>query len=69
LRYWVPGTDLPELHLTDHLAKPHRRAAQRIAHAFCLPILDHFRPAWPEESYPLKISEEVRQRLAKELKE
>lgn len=69
LRYWSPGTELPEVHLTNHLARPHRRAIQRIAHAVCLPILDRLRPAWPEEAYPLKISDEVTKRLAEELKE
>jgi hypothetical protein len=68
LRRWQPGTELPEFHFTNHIAKFHKRAAQRLAHAFCLPILDRFRPHWPEETYPQKISPEIVARLAEELK-
>jgi len=66
---WQPGTPLPELHLTNHLAKTPRRAAQRIIHAFGLPMLDRLRSSWPEGTYPQKISDEVVQRLAEDLKE
>jgi glycosyltransferase involved in cell wall biosynthesis len=67
LKYWTPGTDLPEFHFTNHLAKPHKRVAQRLAHAFCLPVLDRLRPHWPEETHPQKISAEIVKLLDQQL--
>jgi glycosyltransferase involved in cell wall biosynthesis len=69
LRYWQPGTKLPEFHFTNHLAKPHKRAMQRFAHAFGLPLLDRLRPHWPEETYPQKISPEIQSELESQLRD
>jgi hypothetical protein len=59
LRYWAPGSELPELGYTQHLAKPHKRAAQRLVHAMLLPVLDRRRAGWPEDANPQRISPEV----------
>jgi glycosyltransferase involved in cell wall biosynthesis len=69
LQHWKPGTELPEFHLTNHLAKLPKRAAQRFAHTFCLPMLDRLRASWPEGAYPQKIAPEIVARLEAELKE
>jgi glycosyltransferase involved in cell wall biosynthesis len=69
LRHWQWGTKLPEFHFTNHLAKPHKRAAQRFAHTFCLPVLDRLRPRWTEEAYPQKISADVQAELEKQLRD
>ncbi|MDF2760954.1 MAG: hypothetical protein K0S99_3589 [Thermomicrobiales bacterium] len=55
LHHWQPGSPLPELHFPNHLAKAHVRAAQRIAHAWLLPLLDRLRPPYPEGAYPRRI--------------
>ena len=52
LRYWKPGTALPEMHFWNHLAPFPKRALQRLAHAWFLPLLDRFRPRYPESAYP-----------------
>ena len=56
LHHWQPGSPLPEFHFTNHLARPHVRAAQRIAHACLLPVLDRLRSRYPDEAYPQRIA-------------
>lgn len=68
LKHWSPGTPLQAVHQTNHLAKPHIRIAQRLAHACLLPLLDRRRPGWPQEAYPQRIPPEVVALLEKELK-
>lgn len=68
LKHWTPGKPLAEVHQTNHLAKPHVRLAQRLAHAFLLPVLDRRRARWPEDTYPQRIWPEVVARLERELK-
>ena len=63
LQYWQPGSALPEVHFANHLAKPHLRAAQRIAHACLLPMLDRLRPPYPAEAYPQKVPPDATKRL------
>jgi len=67
LKFWHPGTVLPEYHFTNHLAKPHKRLAQRLAHTLCMPLLDRLRPHWPEEAYPQNISAETQAELETQL--
>jgi hypothetical protein len=55
LRYWKPGTELPQLHLTNHLAPMPKRAIQRLAHAWFLPVLDSCRATYPDSAYPERI--------------
>jgi glycosyltransferase involved in cell wall biosynthesis len=55
LHHWEPGSPLPEHHFTNHLAKPHVRAAQRIAHACLLPMLDRLRTGHSDTAYPQRI--------------
>ena len=55
LKHWHPDTDLREVHLTNHLAKPHIRLMQWAAHHFMLPALDSRRPNWPADAYPQRI--------------
>ena len=52
LHYWQPASPLPEFRFANHLAKPHVRAAQRLAHACLLPVLDRLRPRYPDDAYP-----------------
>jgi glycosyltransferase involved in cell wall biosynthesis len=68
LMHWVPGSALPEVHLTNQLALPHVRFAQRVAHATLLPVLDRFRPGWPDDAYPQAIPPDVVALLEQELK-
>jgi hypothetical protein len=68
LKHWNPETPLTEVHQTNHLAKPHRRLAQRLAHTFLLPVLDRRRARWPEGTYPQRITPEIIVRLEQELK-
>jgi glycosyltransferase involved in cell wall biosynthesis len=67
LAHWSPGTPLPEVHQTNHLAKLPKRLAQRLAHTCILPILDCSRGSWPKDAYPQKISPELVARLEQEL--
>jgi hypothetical protein len=67
LQRWVPGSALPEVHQTNHLAPSHKRLAQRIAHAFLLPVLDRARPGWPDGACPQPISPRVVAALEREL--
>jgi hypothetical protein len=69
LQYWRAGESLPEYHFTSHLARFPKRAAQRFAHAFCLPLLDRSRPVWPEETYPQKIPDAVVAELDRQLRD
>jgi glycosyltransferase involved in cell wall biosynthesis len=55
LRHWQPGTLLPEFRFTNHLAHPHVRATQRLAHAWLLPLLDRLRPRYPDSAYPKSV--------------
>jgi glycosyltransferase involved in cell wall biosynthesis len=55
LYHWQPGSSLPDFHFTNHLAQPHVRAAQRIAHACLLPVLDRLRPVHSDFAYPQRI--------------
>jgi len=38
LCHWQPGSELPEVHFTNHLRAPHIRIVQRFVHGLCLPI-------------------------------
>ena len=69
LKYWNPGTELPELHLTNHLKRPHIRLLQKFAHRFLLPLLDSRCATWPAEAYPQRIPAEVVAQLQLELSE
>lgn len=55
LLYWAPGTELPEVKLKNHIAKPSVRIMQRVAHQFFLPVLDRRRATWPADAYPQRI--------------
>lgn len=59
LQRWTPGSELPAVRQTNHLAPPHKRMAQRLAHAFLLPLLDRTRPGWPDDASPQPISPDV----------
>jgi hypothetical protein len=67
LIYWRPGTDLPNPKFRGHLAKPHIRLLQRIAHSWFLPMLDRRRQRWPDDMYPQRIPGAVTSRLKSEL--
>ena len=69
LHYWQPGSPLPEFRFTDHLAKPHMRAAQRLAHACLLPALDRLRPGYPDGAYPQRVSPAEANRISADLGE
>ena len=69
LHHWQPGSPLPEFRFTNHLAQPHVRAAQRIAHAWLLPVLDRLRERHPDHAYPQRIPGDVAQRIGAELRE
>jgi glycosyltransferase involved in cell wall biosynthesis len=68
LRHWAPGSPLPEVHRTNHLAPPPKRLAQRLAHTLLLPLLDRTRPGWPEGAGPQPISPDVAAALDQELR-
>ena len=67
LRHWQLGTELPEFHFTNHIAKIHKRTAQRLAHAFCLPIIDQLRSRWQDQFYPQQITPAVQLKIKKQL--
>ena len=69
LQVWQPGTDLPEPHFTNHLASPHIRVIQRLAHDFFLPMLDKTRRRYPPDAYPQKIPSGLLNRLNQELQQ
>lgn len=68
LRHWQPGTPLPEVHQTNHLASAPKRLVQRLVHACALPLLDRLRPTWPDGTVPQPISPEVVRKLEEELR-
>jgi glycosyltransferase involved in cell wall biosynthesis len=55
LRFWKPGTPLPEMDFRNHLAPLPKRALQRLAHSWFLPTLDALRPAFSNSAYPQPI--------------
>lgn len=59
LQMWAPGTPLPELNYTNHLAAPRNRAVQYLLHRFGVRLADRFRRDWDESNYPDRIPEEV----------
>ena len=67
LRYWKPGTDLPELHFTNHLARLPKRICQRLAHAWLLPLLDRIRSRYSPAVYPQALPGDLIERLRIEL--
>src|SRR4051794_11899610 len=67
LKYWEPGSVLPEVHLLNHLAKPHIRLVQRLVHKFLLELLDNRRSSWPANAFPQRIPNTVEARLRSEL--
>ena len=68
LNQWKPGSKLQEVQQTNHLAPTVTRWAQRLAHAWLLPLLDRRRPDWPPDTYPKKISTEVNVDLSDHLR-
>ena len=67
LKRWVPGSPLPMPRHRNHLAPPHKRLAQRIAHTFLLPLLDRTRQGWPDGACPQPVSTDVIATLEREL--
>lgn len=67
LLFWKPGTAMNEVHSLSHLSPPLIRSAQRLAHAFLLPLLDPLRPNWPDGAYPRKIPGEIVELLRQKL--
>ena len=67
LKYWKPGTELPESHFTNHLKPRHLRTIQMLVHRYLLPMIDPIRPGFPSDCYPQRISANVNSRLLKEL--
>lgn len=55
LKSWESATELPFVNLTNHLRSFPIRVVQRLVHAFCLPILDRQRPAFPPDGRPQPI--------------
>ena len=55
LQYWTPGTELPAVRFTNHLAPMPKRMLQRAAHAWFLPLLDHCRVGYLEGEYPRRM--------------
>lgn len=64
LKFWKPGSELPDICQTHHLRAPHVRALQRFVHAFCLPLLDRKRMSFPDDAAPQVISAAVQADLA-----
>lgn len=67
LKFWAPGSALPEARQRSHLRPPHIRAVQRLVHAFGLPFLDRRRPSFPDDAGPQPISAAVQAELARAL--
>ena len=65
LRYWEPGTSLPEFSNTSNLQPPHIRILQRAAHSMMLPVLDRLGKSFPHGLKPAPLSEEVQLNLKK----
>jgi hypothetical protein len=57
VRYWAPGTDLPDLRLTNHLPRLRKRAIQRLIHPLLLPLLDRTRKRFDEHFQPTPLDE------------
>jgi glycosyltransferase involved in cell wall biosynthesis len=66
LKYWVPGTDLPDYFNLSHLKPPHIRALQFAAHSMMLPILDRLGESFSQGLKPDPLSEAVQLKLFKE---
>jgi glycosyltransferase involved in cell wall biosynthesis len=67
LIHWEPNTDLPRFEFTTHLAKPHVRFLQYVAHRRLLPLLDSHRAKWADGAYPQSIPPDLVKLLAAEL--
>ncbi len=68
LKYWEPGTDLPEVKQTNHLATGAKRQLQRAIYRLGLPrIMDMTRAAWTGAAHPLPIALETQETLQREL--
>jgi hypothetical protein len=67
LHYWAPGSALPRVDLTNHLRPWHVRLVQRLAHGWCLPLLDRLRPQLPDGTRPQAIPASVQAQLVAEL--
>ena len=65
---WEAGTELLEVRQMNHMSLGSKRLAQRALYALGLPrILDLTRASWAAETYPLPISDETQEVLAREL--
>jgi glycosyltransferase involved in cell wall biosynthesis len=68
LRFWTPGSDLPEVRQTNHLATRPVRLVQHALYATQLPrAFDLTRCRWSNEDCPVPISPEIQAALAREL--
>lgn len=67
LKFWKPGTELPLVHVLNHLRSPHIRLVQRLVHTFCLPLLDRLRPKFLENGRPEPIPARIIEQLQHEL--
>jgi hypothetical protein len=68
LKFWVPGTDLELVHITNHVRMLPIRAVQRFIHAFCLSTLDRMRTAFPANAKPQPIPPKIVAELQRELR-
>jgi hypothetical protein len=59
LNFWVPGSALPEIKQSNHLAKLYKRIPQFIFHSLLLQIADSRRPSYPDDGYPQRIPPDV----------
>lgn len=64
LVYWAPDTPLPRFSFDSHVSPPAKRAMQRVAHAFCLPVLDRLRPEFPQDYRLRSIPSELQREIA-----
>lgn len=68
LAYWAPGTGLPEVQQTNHLATGAKRLLQRAMYGLGLPrIMDLTRATWSDAAHPLEIAPETQEILRREL--
>jgi glycosyltransferase involved in cell wall biosynthesis len=67
LRWWKPRTELPGFQFVNHIPPVPKRALQRVAHTWFLPLLDRLRADYPDGSNPRPVPKELRQKLAREL--
>lgn len=56
LLHWHPHTVLPLVCQLNHLSPKPKRLIQRLIHAVLINRMDSFRPQWPKDSYPKRIS-------------